>query len=88
MDGNANHLSAYRVCSNDVMVYRVADGKYYFDPEAPVSKIQGRYRMRLWLKCNADKEFIAALRTVLDETPQGKKSDLFIATDINPYSMS
>ena len=40
MDGNANHLSAYRVCTNDVMVYRVADGKYYFDPEAPVSKIE------------------------------------------------
>lgn len=40
MEGNANHLSAYRVCSQNVMVYRTEGGKYYFDPEAPVSKIE------------------------------------------------
>lgn len=40
MEGNANHLYAYRVCENDVMVYRIAEGKYYFDPDSPVSKIE------------------------------------------------
>ncbi len=40
MEGNANHLSAYRVCSQNVMVYRTEGGKYYFDPETPVSKIE------------------------------------------------
>ena len=90
---SSDEEEAKSVISKIAMKLRVAlrtweDCTFYGPSEAPVSKIQGRYRMRLWLKCNADKEFIAALRTVLDETPQRKKSDLFIATDINPYSMS
>ena len=40
MQDSADHLYAYRVCSADVMVYRITDGKYYFDPEAAVSKIE------------------------------------------------
>lgn len=40
MENNASHLYAYRVCSSDVMVYRVEGGKYYFDPDSTVSKIE------------------------------------------------
>ncbi len=40
MQDSEDHLYAYRVCSQNVMVYRITDGKYYFDPEAAVSKIE------------------------------------------------
>ena len=40
MQDSPDHLYAYRVCSSDVMVYRIEDGKYYFDPDFPVSKIE------------------------------------------------
>ena len=40
MTESSDHLYAYRVCSADVMVYRLTDGKYYFDPESSVSKIE------------------------------------------------
>lgn len=39
MQDDMSHLYAYRMCENDVMVYRYEDGNYYFDPETPVSKI-------------------------------------------------
>ncbi len=54
MEGNANHLSAYRVCSQDVMVYRVTDGKYYFDPDSAVTKIEFLVMMMNALELDAD----------------------------------
>lgn len=34
------HLYAHRMCRDNVMVYRYEDGKYLFDPDKPVSKIE------------------------------------------------
>ncbi len=33
------HNAAIRLCEADVMTYRMENGAYYFDPDAPVSKI-------------------------------------------------
>ena len=40
MKDDMEHLYAYRMCKDNVMVYRYQDGEYYFDPESPVSKIE------------------------------------------------
>ena len=61
---------------------------FYGPSEAPVKKIQGRHRMRLWLKCTADENLISALREIIHEKPSLKKSDLSVVADINPYNMS
>lgn len=62
--------------------------KFYGPSPAPVNKIQGRHRMRLWLKCRADEDFIRELREIIHEKPSKRGSDLSVITDINPYSMS
>jgi len=61
---------------------------FYGPAPAPLSRIQGRYRIRLWLKCRADEDFIKALREAIYENPQKRNSDLTTVADINPYSMS
>ncbi len=40
MKDNYDHIYAHRMCNNDTMIYRVSDGKYYFDPETVVSKME------------------------------------------------
>lgn len=39
MQDDMNHLYAHKMCKNNVMVYRCENGNYYFDPDAPVSKL-------------------------------------------------
>lgn len=62
--------------------------KFYGPSPAPVNKIQGRHRMRLWLKCRADEDFIRELRNIVYENPKKRNSDLSVIADINPYSMT
>lgn len=40
MQDNMRHLYAHRMCESDIMVYRIENGSYYFDPDTPVSKIE------------------------------------------------
>ena len=40
MQRDMSNLYAHRMCSNNVMVYRISEGKYYFDPEAAVTKME------------------------------------------------
>ncbi|MBE7032717.1 MAG: primosomal protein N' [Ruminococcaceae bacterium] len=61
---------------------------FYGPAAAPLSRIQGRHRVRLWLKCKADEEFIKILREAIYESSQKRNSDLSIVADINPYSMN
>ncbi len=61
---------------------------FYGPAPAPLDRIQGRYRVRLWLKCSADEEFINILRKAVYEEKLKRTSDLSIVTDINPYSMA
>ncbi|MBQ8808132.1 MAG: primosomal protein N', partial [Clostridia bacterium] len=84
---------AQTVIGKIAMKLRVAlrsyeDCIFYGPSEAPLKKIQGRYRMRLWLKCNADENFISILRETIHEKPGKGSSDLSVVADINPYSMS
>lgn len=90
---SSDEKEAKNLISKIAMMLRVAlrareDCTFYGPSAAPISKIQGRYRMRLWLKCNADEDFVNTLRAVIHENPQKKKSDLLVVADINPYSMS
>ena len=64
------------------------DFRLYGPAAAPLARIQGRYRVRLWMKANADSQFIEALRSSLSDKPQKRNSDLSVIIDINPYSMS
>ncbi len=70
------NLRAYDNCS------------FYGPAPAPLDRIQGRFRVRLWLKCSADEEFINILRKAIYEEKLKRTSDLSIVTDINPYSMA
>ncbi|MBQ3022856.1 MAG: primosomal protein N' [Clostridia bacterium] len=64
------------------------DWSLYGPSPAPLSRLSGRYRVRLWLKCNADDEFIKTLRACIYEKSRRGKEDLSVVADINPYSMS
>lgn len=75
------------------MTLRVAlrsyeDCAFYGPAPAPISRIQGRYRVRLWMKCNADEGFIKILRETVHSKNGRRKSDLSVIADINPYSMT
>ena len=61
---------------------------FYGPAPAPLGRVHGRYRIRLWLKCNADEEFIGVLRDALHEKTQKRNSDLSVVADINPYNMN
>ena len=64
------------------------DWSLYGPSPAPLSRLQGRWRVRIWLKCNADDNFIKALREAIYEKSKKAKEDLSVVADINPYSMS
>lgn len=40
MESNPNHIYAHKMCRDNVMVYRMENGEYYFDPQSNVSKIE------------------------------------------------
>ncbi len=68
---------------------RAFDGWSLFGPSpAPLGRLQGRWRERIWLKCNADDEFIKTIRACIYEKSKRGKEDLSVVTDINPYNMS
>ena len=64
------------------------DCAFYGPAPAPIGRIQGRYRVRLWMKCNADEGFIKILRETVHSKNGRRKSDLSVIADINPYSMT
>lgn len=60
----------------------------YGGGEAPISKIEGRFRFRVWLKCSSVNEMMPVLKRV-NKMGRGKSgSDLLITIDINPNSMN
>lgn len=60
---------------------------FYGPSPAPLSKIQGRFRYRIWFKCTADPVLIGTLREVIHEKQTKGNSDLSIIADINPLSI-
>lgn len=81
--------AANQVAMKLKMALRAYEDCIFYGPSAaPLSKIQGRHRYRLWIKCAADEALIAALRDVLHEKDAKRTGDLSIVADINPYSMN
>ena len=60
----------------------------YGPSEAPIAKIQGRHRWRLWLKCDRAEELIPVLARVMKKTKSKTGADLSVTVDINPNSMN
>lgn len=65
MKDNSAHLYAQRMCANNTMVYRVEDGKYYFDPETKVSKMELLVMVMCASKLDAD--ITAVADSVVDD---------------------
>ena len=65
MKESSSHLYAHRMCANDTMVYRYTDGKYYFDPETAVTKME----LLVMVMCvsNLDTDITAVADSVVDD---------------------
>ncbi len=90
---SSNKEEAEKEATEIAMKLRVALRSYencsfYGPAAAPLSRIQGRHRVRLWLKCTADEEFIGILRDTVCKKTKKRNSDLSVIADINPFSMS
>lgn len=55
--------------------------------EAPVYKLDGRYRMRIVLKCRLNKQTRAMLSQIYTEFNRRKKTDPQLSIDLNPSSL-
>ncbi|MGM9551200.1 MAG: primosomal protein N' [Clostridia bacterium] len=63
-----------------------SEGIKIFPPaNAPIAKIQGRWRKRIWFKCKDAKVFSKTFRKMLAAK---RENGVQISVDINPYSMS
>ncbi|MCH5187339.1 MAG: primosomal protein N' [Oscillospiraceae bacterium] len=60
----------------------------YGGGEAPIAKIQGRCRYRVWLKCSSVSELMPLLKRIGRKEHAKSGSDLLITIDINPNSMN
>ncbi len=56
--------------------------------EAPISKIQGRYRWRLWFKCSRVDELAPMIGRIVKKTQTKSGADLSVSVDINPNNMN
>ena len=64
------------------------DCHMYGPTPAPLSKLQNRYRYRIWFKCTADDDLVKKLREIVYGHKFANKTDLSVVTDINPMSMT
>ncbi len=62
---NPEHFYAYSMCQDDTMVYRIENGKYYFDPDSPVSKVE--FLVMLMNSCGLDKDIVAVADSVISD---------------------
>lgn len=60
----------------------------YGPSKAPINKIQGRYRWRLWLKCDRVEEILPVLGRIDKMNRSKTGADLSVTVDINPNSMN
>ncbi len=65
MKEDLNHFYAYSMCENDTMVYRQENGKYYFDPDAPVSKVD--FLVMLMCTAKLDGDIVAVADSVISD---------------------
>ncbi len=87
-DKEEAELAAQKAAMKLKVSLRAYDDCVFYGPSpAPLSKIQGRHRYRIWFKCTADNLLVEALREVIHEKTASPKSDLSIIADINPLSV-
>ncbi len=60
----------------------------YGGGEAPIAKIQNRYRFRVWLKCASIKEVFPLLERIAKKNNERDGTDVSVAIDINPNNMN
>ncbi len=65
MKENLNHFYAYNMCEDDVMVYRLENGKYYFDPDTPVSKVE--FLVMLMCVSGLDSDIVAVADSIISD---------------------
>lgn len=70
----------------EYIAMRGIKAQVYGGGEAPVAKIQNKYRFRVWLKTTDIKELTPALKHLTKEQRFGK--DLSVVVDVNPNSMN
>lgn len=84
MNGNMNHIYAYRACSSNIMIYRSEGGKYYFDPEKAVTKIEFLVMLMNAAKLDADIAAVADSAVTDDDSlSSGLKGYLSAAAEGN-----
>ncbi len=89
---SANREAAQKCAQKTAMALKVGlrgyDNIVFYGPtEAPMKKIQGRYRYRIWFKCTADDILLQCLKDAIHIDKADKKNDLSIVSDINPLSL-
>jgi primosomal protein N' len=57
----------------------------YGPSDAPIKKMQGRYRKRIWFKCEDEKLFSDTFREIMSKK---RESGVGISIDIDPYGMN
>lgn len=65
MEDNMMHLYAHRMCEDNVMVYRYDNGEYFFDPEAPVTKLE--FLVMLMNVSGLDTDIVAVADSVVSD---------------------
>lgn len=87
-DKSEAHCTAEQIAMKLSLSLRNESYKMFGPSPAPIEKLQGRYRFRIWMKCKADEKLIEELKKIIHEKYSKKKSDITISADINPYNMS
>ncbi len=65
MQENENHLFAHEMCSDNIMVYRMENGEYYFDPQSSVTKSE--FLVMLMCVSGLDKDVTAVADSIITD---------------------
>lgn len=88
-DRDAAQLSASKIAMELKVLLRKQKDCFIYGPSpSPISRIQGRHRYRLWLKCHADELLISELRNIIHEKHSSRNSDVSVTADVNPMSLT
>ena len=87
-DKEVAQMSASKIAMKLKVALRNQENCCFYEPApAPLSRLQGRHRYRLWLKCDASEQLIAELRNIIHEKHSSRSLDISVAADVNPISL-
>ncbi len=72
----------------EVATHKLEGVQIYGASEAPIGRIQGRWRWRVWLKCKKVDDLITILERTAKKHKNKAGADMSVAVDINPVSMN